>query len=161
MKEKHAVVRVEEGLRLLAQTGSGHRVAMDNAVGDTAPRPAELILVALGGCTAMDVASILRKKRQVVTDYTVDVTSAQLDDHPEPFTRFDVVHDVHGPQVDEEAVRRAIELSATRYCTVSSTLTSGLVEIHHRYRVHGPDGRILEGEVVVTGPGRPYSVAAG
>lgn len=163
MAEKMALVRLDGEMRLVAETGSGHLVAMDNAAGDSAPRPSELILVALGGCTALDVISILRKKRQDVTDYAVRVHSVQMGGHPQAFTRFDVVHEVTGRDVDEEAVRHAVELSATRYCTVSATLAGGDLEIHHRYliRVAGEEaGPVLEGDVVITGPHRPIAEVA-
>ena len=88
-------------------------------------RPAELVPLALAGCTAMDVISILRKKRQDVRRYAVEAAGTQEADHPNAFTRIDVVHVVEGSGIDLEAVRRAIELSATKYCSVGATLSSG------------------------------------
>jgi putative redox protein len=140
------------GLRFQARTGSGHRLALDDAGGDTGMRPAELVPTALAGCTAMDVISILRKKRQDVTAYTVEASGLQRDEHPSAFTRIDLVHLVGGPALDPEAVRRSIELSATRYCSVGATLSSGMTEIHHAYRVIGPDGTSPTTEVIVLGP---------
>ena len=141
-----------DGSRFVALTGSGHAIVMDDAEGDSGPRPAELLIVALAGCTAMDVASILRKKRQAFTRYEVRVAAEQRDDPPpHVFERVRIVHAVDGP-VDIEAVRRAIDLSATRYCTVTGNLASGVTEIHHAYLVHGADGEEHFGEVVVTGP---------
>ena len=131
-----------ESSRFVARTGSGHTVVMDNAEGDTGPRPAELLVVAQAGCTAMDVVSILRKKRQRFTRYEIRI-----------------VHVVEGP-VEVEAVRRAVELSATRYCTVTGNLSSGVTEIHHAYLVHGAGGEESYGEVVVTGPAeRPEALS--
>ena len=141
-----------DGSRFVALTGSGHAIVMDDAEGDSGPRPAELLIVALAGCTAMDVASILRKKRQAFTRYEVRVAAEQRDDPPpHVFERVRIVHAVDGP-VDIEAVRRAIDLSATRHCTVTGNLASGVTEIHHAYLVHGADGEEHFGEVVVTGP---------
>lgn len=161
MGEKSASIRHDGGLRFVATTGSGFELAMDNASGNSGPRPSELIVVAVGGCTAMDVVSILAKKRQVVTSYGLRVVGVQQEQQPQAFERIDVVHEVAGPDVEVEAVRRAIELSATKYCTVSATLASGQVEIHHRYEVSAdPDGEPVTGEVVVTGPHRPYPVEA-
>jgi len=104
----------------------------------------------------MDVISILEKKRQAVDDYTVRVEAIQRDEYPQVLTRIDIVHDIIGPRVTEAAVRRAIELSAVKYCPVNAMLSAGDTEIHHRYRIHstGPDGVDAEGEVVVTGPWR-------
>ena len=141
-----------DGSRFVALTGSGHAIVMDNAEGDSGPRPAELLVVAQAGCTAMDVVSILRKKRRAFTRYEVRVLAEQRDDPPpHVFERVRIVHVVHGP-VEIEAVRRAIELSATKYCTVTGNLASGVTEIHHAYLVHGVNGDEHYGEVVVTGP---------
>lgn len=145
------------GLRFEVETGSGHRLVLDDAAGNGGPRPAEMLLVAQAGCTAMDVASILAKKRQVVERYEVEVVGVARDEpHPHVYTRIDVIHHVEGPAVEEAAVRRAIELSATKYCTVTGQLAAGVAEIHHRYvlrRGSGEAAEVLEGEVVVTGPG--------
>jgi putative redox protein len=142
----------DDGSRFAALTGSGHSIVMDNAEGDSGPRPAELLVVAQAGCTAMDVVSILRKKRQAFTRYEVRVSAEQRDDPPpHVFERVRIIHVVDGP-VDIEAVRRAIVLSATKYCTVTGNLASGVTEIHHAYLVHGADGEEHYGEAMVTGP---------
>ncbi len=154
MAAKTADVRHAGGMRFIARTGSGFEVAMDNEAGGTAPGPTELLVAALGGCTAMDVASILEKKRQVVTRYAVHVEGVQRDAHPHAFRTVTIVHEVEGPALEVEAVRRAIELSATRYCAVSTGLSSGQAELHHRYAVISPErAHPVEGEAAVTGPG--------
>lgn len=141
-----------DGLRLVARTGSGHTIVMDNAEGDTGARPAELLVVAQAGCTAMDVVSILRKKRQAFTRYEVRVAAEQRDDPPpHVFVQLRVLHVVEG-DVDVEAVRRAIELSATRYCTVTGNLSSGVAEVRHAYLIRDAAGGEHYGEVIVTGP---------
>jgi putative redox protein len=141
-----------DGMRLVAVTGSGHSIVMDNAEGDSGPRPAELLVVAQAGCTAMDVVSILRKKRQAFTHYEVRVAGDQREEPPpNVFEQVRILHVVEG-DVEVEAVRRAIELSATKYCTVTGNLASGVAEIHHSYLVRDGAGRERYGEVVVTGP---------
>lgn len=140
-----------DGLRLIARTGSGHTIVMDNAEGDSGPRPAELLVVAQAGCTAMDVVSILRKKRQAFSRYEVRVVGEQREDPPQVYERMRIIHSVEG-NVDVDAVRRAIELSATKYCTVTANLASGVTEIHHAYIVRDTAGEEYYGEVVVTGP---------
>lgn len=112
-------------------------------------------MVAQAGCTAMDVASILAKKRQTFDSYEVAVSGEQRDDpHPHVYTRIDIVHEFVSADLDVAAVRRAIELSATRYCTASPMFSAGPAEIHHRYRIRRGDGQPDEqGQVVVTGPG--------
>jgi putative redox protein len=153
MTAKTATISLEgEGLRFVAESGSGHALVLDDGRGDTGMRPAELIPMAIAGCTAMDVISVLRKKRQVVTSYRVLASGTQQDDHPNAFTRIDVLHVVAGDSLDPDAVRRAVELSATKYCSVGATLSSGLTEIHHRFVVRRGDGEERAEEVIVTGP---------
>ena len=151
---KSVRARHEAGMRFQITTGSGHSMAIDDAEGDSAPRPAELLLAAQAGCTALDVASILAKKRQSFASYEVSVTGEQREDrHPHVYVRIEIVHEFEGSDLDVAAVRRAIELSATRYCTASAMFSAGPAEIHHRYVVSRGAGRPDEsGEVVVTGP---------
>ena len=152
MATKTATLIAEgDGLRFVATAGSGHSIVLDDSTGDTGMRPSELMPLALAGCTAMDVLSILRKKQQPVTRYELDATGEQRPGTPTRFVRMDVTHVVDG-DLDEAAVRRAIELSATRYCAVGATLASGIVEIHHGYRIRRPDGSVVTGDVVVEGP---------
>jgi hypothetical protein len=100
----------------------------------------------------MDVVSILRKKRQAATRYEVRVMGEQRDDPPpHVFEQIRIVHVVEGA-VDVEALRRAIELSATKYCTVTGNLASGVAEIHHAYVLRDAAGEEHYGEVTVTGP---------
>ncbi|MBP6002488.1 MAG: OsmC family protein [Pyrinomonadaceae bacterium] len=102
---------------------SGHAQLMDSK-GDrhAAPTPMEMLLVSVAGCTAVDVISILQKKRQDVTDYNVEITGTRADDHPRKYTAFHVHHIVHGRSVSADAVERAIELSDTKYCSVAATV---------------------------------------
>ncbi|HXG39595.1 MAG TPA: OsmC family protein [Candidatus Limnocylindrales bacterium] len=164
MAEKTVVARHTGGMRFVATTGSGHDVVVDNAEGDTGPRPTELVVVALATCTGMDIASILAKKRQRVHAYRVEVRAVQREERPDVFTRIEVVHVVEGEAISETAVRRAIELSATKYCPVSAMLCAGTAEIHHRYRIEdrgsGPEPTVASGTVLVTGPyQRPETLA--
>ncbi len=163
MAIKHATVTLAGGdMRFEARVGSGHTIVMDNGEGDTGARPAELVGVALAGCTGMDVISILRKKRQAVSGYEIRVEGIQIEEHPNSFTQFTVTHVVTGEAVDPEAVRRAVELSATKYCSVGSTLASGGLTISHRFAVLGPGGaEVAAGEVLVIGPHEaPAALAA-
>src|SRR5664280_2727394 len=153
--EKKVSLRHEGGSRFVARTGSGHDVVVDNASSDTGPRPTELVLAAIAGCTAMDVVEIMRKKRQVVDSYTVTVSGTQREITPNVFTELTVLHTVEG-DVDTEAVRRSIELSATKYCTVSAQFATGVARISHRYLIKRPATSTApaqeEAEVTVTGP---------
>jgi putative redox protein len=101
-------------------------------------RPIELLRLGLGGCTGMDVIESLRKMRQDVAGYEVRVGGEQRDAHPRIFTRIWVEHVVRGRRVRPDAVRRAMELSATRYCSVSAMLARAAT-IEERYRVVDAD----------------------
>jgi putative redox protein len=154
--EKQVSLRHEGGLRFVARTGTGHDIVMDNATGDSGPRPTELILVAIAGCTAMDITEIMAKKRQAVDRYSVELKGVQREKSPNVFMDITIEHVIEGA-VDTEAVRRSIELSATKYCTVSAQIAPGPTRISHRYLIKRPgvDGAPSSeesGEVVVTGP---------
>jgi putative redox protein len=140
-----------DGLRFVGKVGSGHAIVLDGTEGDAGARPAELVPLALAGCTAMDVISILRKKRQAVTRYEVQAAGIQSDEHPNEFRRIDVIHVVEG-DVEVAALERAIELSATKYCSVGSTVASGVTEVRHTYQLRTSDGVESTGVVLVMGP---------
>ncbi|GAB4533451.1 MAG: OsmC family protein [Anaerolineales bacterium] len=102
-------------------------------------RPMELMAISLAGCTAMDVISILRKKRQDVTDFRVQVHADQAGQHPHVFTQAVIEYRVTGRDVDEQAVVRAIELSATRYCPAQNMLNK-VMPITLQYRIFDENG---------------------
>jgi putative redox protein len=139
--------------RVTARTSSDQPIAMDAdpPEGDgAAPGPKETLLAALAGCTSMDVASLLRKKRQTVDTYEIEVSAESAEEHPRVFTTITVEHRVSGV-VEPEALRRSIELSATRYCPVNAML-SATVRIEHRYRLIDAGGVQHEALVAVVGP---------
>ncbi|HEX8774648.1 MAG TPA: OsmC family protein [Pyrinomonadaceae bacterium] len=114
---------------------SGHAQALDtNHERASAATPVELLLIALGSCTAVDVISIMRKKREQVTDYRVEVKGFRRDEHPRKFTRMEVRHVLRGRRISERALAQAIELSETKYCSVAETLRP-TVEIVSSYEI--------------------------
>lgn len=116
-------------------TPSGHAQVLEtDHERASAATPMELLLIALGGCTAVDVESILKKKRQQVTGYRVEVRGERREEYPRAFTRIEVRHIVRGRGVSEAAVAAAVELSETKYCSVAATLRPG-VEIVTTYEV--------------------------
>jgi putative redox protein len=141
--------------RYLATTGTGRTVVYGDAAEAGELSPVEMIVVSLAGCSAMDVWSIARKKRQVIERYEITAVGSQRDEYPQVLTEVTVTHEVWGPDVAEAAIRRAIELSATKYCPVNAMLSAGATQVHHRYRVHdSATGRDAEGLVITTGPYR-------
>ena len=130
-----AVVRFVTEDLFLGTTPSGHALALDtNKERSSAPSPVELLLVALGSCTASDVASILAKKRLLVTNYVVEVSGERREEYPRSFTSMKVHHIVTGKSISPKAVAQAIELSDTKYCSVAATLRPG-VEIQSTFEI--------------------------
>jgi putative redox protein len=159
MSTKTAEVTLRDGLHFDVTTGSGRSFAYDD-LADGGLGPIESILSSLAACSAMDVISIALKKRQGVERYTVHATGEQRDEYPKIYTRIDLVHEVVGRDIDSVAIRRCIELSATKYCPVNAMLAAGATEIHHRYRIVRPDEPPEEGLVLVTGPNRRPDVVS-
>jgi len=149
-------------MRFDAETGTGRRYTFGDDAAANEYSPMETIVAAIGGCTAMDVISILDKKRQVYDTYRVEVRADQRAEYPQVFTRVDVTHIVEGTVVLEAAVRRAVELSAAKYCPVNAMISAGATEVHHHFRMRctGLEPREAEGEVMVTGPHRRPDIVA-
>ena len=130
-----ATVRFVSEDLFLGITPSGHALALDtDSQRSTAPSPVELLLVALGSCTATDVAGILSKKRQQVTSYVIEVTGKRRDEYPRSFTSMRVHHILTGKSISAKAVAHAIELSETKYCSVAATLRP-TVEIQSTFEI--------------------------
>ena len=116
-------------------TPSGHAQVIEaDTTRSNAATPMELLLIALGSCTGIDVISILKKKRQHVTDYRIEVSGDRREESPRSFTRLEVKHIVRGRQLSAQAVASAIELSDTKYCSVAATLR-GSAEILSTYEI--------------------------
>jgi putative redox protein len=161
-RTRTATLAHEGGMRFVATTGSTRTIVYGDRFEANELSPVETVVVSLAACSAMDVIAIARKKRQQIGRYAVHVRAEQRDSYPQVLTRVDVTHEVEGPAVEEAAIRRAIELSATKYCPVNAMLSAGATEVHHRYVVRGTGAEPFEaeGEVVVTGPyRRPDEVA--
>ena len=120
-----AQVEVTQALKqqrqFVARTGSGHHLILDDAAGETGPKPIEMVAVGLAGCTAFDVITILRQKyHQKVTGYQVRVEADQAERPPQVFTTVRIHHVVTGIGIDETALVEAIRLSEEKYCSVGA-----------------------------------------
>ena len=121
--EYKAVIRYAGDEFFIATTPSNNSVTIDTKdEKKSAPSPLELLLVSVAACTATDVVSILRKKRQKITDYKVEITGERREEYPRAFTKFHIHHIVYGRDVSAQAVQQAIELSDTKYCSVAATV---------------------------------------
>ncbi|MFA7270963.1 MAG: OsmC family protein [Sterolibacterium sp.] len=128
------------GMAFVARTGSGHIAVMDGAPegggNNLAPRPMELVLAGTGGCTAYDVVLILKRSRQEVTGCEVSLKAERAENDPKVFTKIHFHFTVRGKGLKAEAVERAIQLSAEKYCSASIML-GRTAEITHDWEVVG------------------------
>ena len=134
-----ATVRWIDDVMFLAESGTGHTVTIDGPESEGGSnkgvRPMELILMGMGGCTSFDVMKILRKSRQPVEDCVARIEARRADEVPGVFTDIHIHFVVKGAGVKEAQVKRAIELSAGKYCSASIMLGRGGVNITHDYEI--------------------------
>ena len=124
MATKRVVVHQLVGHRFLGINEQGDKVLIDGDQPASGMRPMELLLASLAGCTAYDVVDIMNKKRQPLARYRVETVGVRAEEHPKRYTRIVVTHIGSGPNVTQEALERAVELSHTKYCSVSATLNA-------------------------------------
>lgn len=134
-----AEIRWGGDAKFVATSGSGHEVTMDGPPDhggkNQGPRPMEMMLLGLGGCTSFDVMSILKKSRQDVKDCVAKINAERADEVPSVFTKIDIHFVVSGNKLKDTLVKRAVELSATKYCSASIMLEKAGVEITHSYEI--------------------------
>lgn len=138
MSEKqHTLARWRERMTFDATTTTGHQIVMDASKegggDDRGPKPIELLLTGLAGCTGMDVLAILRNKKEPIEGLEVYVEGERAATHPMVYTDIDVVYRVYG-DVKQEAVERAIQLSVDKYCGVGATLQE-VAKMTHRFEI--------------------------
>lgn len=123
------------GRQFVATSGSGHHMLLDDAAGATGPKPVELMAVALAGCTAFDVITILRQKHhQKITGYEVRVEADQVERPPQVFAEVRIHHVITGFEVDSAAVELAIHLSEDKYCSVGA-MVKQTATLHTTYEI--------------------------
>jgi putative redox protein len=121
--------------QFVATSGSKHHILLDDPAGGTGPKPIELVAVALAGCTAFDVITILRQKyHQKVTGYEVHVEADQAERPPQVFTDVRIRHVVTGYEIDASAVQEAIRLSEEKYCSVGAMVKQAAA-LHTTYEI--------------------------
>ena len=121
-----------DGLQFVGRVGKGPAVILDNAEGGSGPSPMQMVLIGIGGCTGMDVVSILKKKRANFSKFEVNITGDQAEDHPKRYTRIHMEFVVHGKDIKPKDVERSIELSTTKYCSAIASINAAL---EHSYRI--------------------------
>lgn len=134
-----AQIKWVDGAMFLGESGSGHTIVMDGPAEaggrNMGVRPMETVLIGLGGCASYDVVSILKKGRQDVRDVRTLLEAERAEVEPKVFTRIHVKFVVTGKNLKEAQVKRAVELSAEKYCSASIMLGRGGVEITHDYEI--------------------------
>ncbi|OGF55670.1 MAG: hypothetical protein A2Z21_01575 [Candidatus Fraserbacteria bacterium RBG_16_55_9] len=127
------------GLQFVGISGSNHAIVADTSpdVGgfNAGPSPVELVLIAVGGCSGMDVVSILKKKRVDFDDFEIEVDAEKAPEHPKYLKTIRLIYKIWGQNISEEAFKQAITLSLDKYCTVSNTL-KGRAEISYEYHIN-------------------------
>ncbi|HCA79692.1 MAG TPA: osmotically inducible protein OsmC [Bacteroidetes bacterium] len=135
---KEVTVKQVSGITFVAKGNSNHWVVMDGSTdfgGSLAgSAPKELLLMSLGGCTSSDVVSILKKRRVPVQNFELNVKGVEREEHPRIFTSIHIEYVFYGDGIEKADVERAIELSTTKYCSVSAILEAS-VPITHSYRI--------------------------
>ncbi|HAL62747.1 MAG TPA: osmotically inducible protein OsmC [Chloroflexi bacterium] len=127
-------VKWVQGKQFVGTDSTGHSLVMSSSEEGTGLKPSDLLLLGLGGCTGVDVISILEKQHQKVTDLEVMITGEQDPDPPWTFRRIEIEYLLRGEGLKEEAVRRAIQLSEEKYCSVGATI-SGVAEMASSFQI--------------------------
>jgi len=132
------VVQVR-GLTFIGKSGSGHWIPMDGPAdfkgSDSAARPKELLLIGLGGCTGADVTSILYKMRENISQFKIDIEAETATEHPKVYTKIHLTYKFWGEDLKEANIKKAIDLSQERYCSVTAMLQKA-VEITHSFEIN-------------------------
>ena len=138
MGTRKAYIKQIKGITFAGKTDSNHWITMDGPEdfggSNAGIRPKELILISLGGCTGSDVVSILSKKRVKVDDFEMNISAEVAETHPQVFTSIHIEFVFYGKDIDPKDVERAIDLSQTKYCSVTAMLEKS-VKITHSFRI--------------------------
>jgi len=138
MVTKKAFVKQVQGITFVGKTDSNHWITMDGPESfggsNAGIRPKELLMLSLGGCTGSDVASILGKKKIKLDGFEMNITADTSEEHPQVFTKMNLEYVFYGKNLSVKDIERAIELSQTKYCSVTAMLQKAM-PIEHSYRI--------------------------
>ena len=138
MATKKALVKQVKGITFVGKTDSNHWITMDGPESfggsDAGIRPKELLMLSLGGCTGSDVASILGKKKIKLDGFEMNISADVAEEHPQVFTKMHLEYVFYGNNLPEKDIERAIELSLTKYCSVTAMLQKAM-PIEHSYKI--------------------------
>lgn len=143
-------IKFVDGMTFIGRGDSNHWVVMDSAetVGGTnaGTRPMELVLIALGGCTGMDVVSILKKKRVKFDKFEMKITGDRAEEHPKVYTKVDIEYVIYGDGINPRDVEHAIELSLSKYCSVSAILKKSGAKVNYTHKIVQPKPEEVKNE---------------
>lgn len=135
-----AIVTWDDGVSFITESETGHRVVVDGPPEkggqNKGPRPMELLLMGMGGCASFDVVTILQKSRQAVTGCRCELQADRADAVPAVFTSIHLNFIVTGTDLKDSQVKRAVELSAEKYCSASIMMEKAGVAVTHGYQIH-------------------------
>lgn len=138
MSTKKALIKQVKGITFVGKTDSNHWITMDGPESfggsDAGIRPKELLMLSLGGCTGSDVASILGKKKIKLEGFEMNISADVAEEHPQVFTKMHLEYVFYGKNLPEKDIERAIELSLTKYCSVTAMLQKAM-PIEHSYKI--------------------------
>jgi len=133
-----AKIKYTDGMQFVGEAESGHAIVMDTTAefggANTGLRPMELLLIGAGGCSGMDIVSVLKKKKQKLTSLEVNVDGKKAETYPQKYTDINIEFIVKGHDLSEEAVKKAVDLSMEKYCSVKATL-EGSAKITFSYKI--------------------------
>ena len=134
-----ANIRQVKGLTFVGKSSSNHWLVIDGPIefagSEAAARPMELLLISLGSCTASDVSSILKKKKVELNEFEVNLNAERQENHPKVFTKINIDYLFSGTDIKDKDVKRAIDLSLSKYCPISSML-SKTVNISYKFKIN-------------------------
>ena len=138
MATKTALVKQLQGITFVGKTNSNHWITMDGPESfggsNAGIRPKELLMLSLGGCTGSDVTSILSKKKIKLEGFEINITAESADEHPQVFTKMHLEYIFYGKDIPVKDIERAIELSLTKYCSVTAMLQKAM-PIEHSFKI--------------------------